>query len=49
MQMAEHLTKEAEEKKRSKAEKEEEAFLKEDKEEEDRPVQKAQPDAPSSR
>ena len=50
MQMAEHLTKQAEEKKKSKAEEEEEAFMKEGKEEEeDRTPQKAQSDAPSSR
>ena len=48
MQMAEHLTKQAEEKKRSKAEEEEEAFMKEGKEE-DAPSQEAQSEPPCSR
>ena len=49
MQMAEHLTKQAEEKKRSKVEEEEEAFMEEGKDERDRPPQEAQPETPSSR
>ena len=46
MQMAEHMAKEAE--KKSKAEKDEEAFLNQDKEAEPR-QQQGQADAPSSR